>query len=45
MFFMDAKTGEVRVNKPIEVNSSQVTTEEFNLNILASLITELEFID
>ena len=24
MFFMDAKTGEVRVNKPIEVNSSQV---------------------
>ncbi len=24
MFFMDAKTGEVRVNKPIEVISSQV---------------------
>ena len=37
MFFMDAKTGEVRVNKPIEVNSSQVATEEFSLNILASL--------
>lgn len=36
MFFLDAKTGEVRVNKPIEVNSSHVATEEFNLNIQVS---------
>lgn len=33
MFLLDAKTGEVRVTKPIEVNSSQLATEEFNLNV------------
>ncbi|XP_057377761.1 cadherin-87A-like [Daphnia carinata] len=36
MFILDAKTGEVRVIKPIEVNSSHVATEEFNLNIQVS---------
>lgn len=38
MFLLDAKTGEVRVTKSIEVNSSQVATEEFNLNIQVSTL-------
>jgi len=33
MFSLDAKTGEVRVVKPLQVNSSQVATEEFTLTI------------
>ena len=33
MFSLDSKTGEVRVLKPLVVNSSQVATEEFTLTI------------
>lgn len=36
MFILDAKTGEVRITKPIEVNSSQLATEEFNLSVQVS---------
>ena len=41
MFTLDAKTGEVRVTKPIEVNSSQIATEEFNLNIKVYLFVKM----
>lgn len=46
MFLLDAKSGEVRVTKPIEVNSSQLATEEFNLNVQASpcLVLNLFFL-
>ena len=33
MFSLDAKTGEVQVVKPLQVNSSQVATEKFTLTI------------
>lgn len=41
MFSLDAKTGDVRVVKPLEVNSSHVPTEEFTLTIQVSLLTRL----
>jgi len=37
MFSLDSKTGEVRVVKPLEVNSSHVTTEEFTLTIQVNI--------
>ena len=36
LFTVDAQTGEIRITKPLEVNSSQVTTEEFMLTLQVS---------
>lgn len=43
MFSLDAKTGDVRVLKPLEVNSSQVATEEFTLTIQVRSVQRISF--
>ena len=38
LFTVDKRTGEIRITKPLEVNSSQVTTEEFMLTVQVCVV-------